>query len=122
MSDPIEIVIYRWAGEKWGFRLRESCVECELAVAQARSVASVHPDWPIRVTVKPWLTHLGEALWLGGWHPPVLVVDGRRIRQGSVPTRIEIEAAVCAAAQRRGLASQGLAFPSLDVSARLFRS
>ena len=94
IADPVKITLYRWAGEKWGFRIRSECVECDLAVAQVRAVASAHPDWPLDVEVKPWLTHLWESLRHGGWHAPVVLVDRRLVRQGTVPTRAELEVAV----------------------------
>lgn len=103
MSDPIKVSIYRWAGQKWGFRIRGECVECDLAVGQVRSLLNAHPDWPIELEVKPWLDHIAEALRVGGWHPPVIVVDGRLVRQGTIPTRAELEAAASLALARRGV-------------------
>ncbi len=102
-SDPIKIVLYRWAGEKWFFRIRTQCVECDLAVGQLRGLVSAHPDWPLDVEVKPWLTHLWESLRKGGWHAPVVLVDGRLACQGRIPTCAELEAAVLRAMERRGL-------------------
>lgn len=100
---PIEITVYRWAGQKWFFRIQSECVECDLAVAQVHSLLAAHPDWPVRFETKPWLTHLGESLRHGGWHAPVVLVDGRVIRQGNVPTTAELEAVVQQALSRRGL-------------------
>ncbi len=100
MPDSVKITVYRWAGKKWFFRIRRECAECDLTVAQVRHLLSAHPDWPIEVEVKPWLTHLWESLRQGGWHPPVVLVDGRLLRQGSVPTRAELEARIRIAARR----------------------
>jgi hypothetical protein len=106
MPEPIEIVVYDWEGRRFGLRLERLCVECALALAQANAVAAAHPEWPVRVTRKHWLDHFWEALRHGGFHPPVILVDGHRIRQGSVPTRAELTAAVERALQRRGLANR----------------
>lgn len=103
MADRVRITVYRWAGQKWFFRIRSECVECDLAVAQVHSVLDAHPDWPVSFETKPWLSHLWEALRLGGWHAPVVVVDGRVICQGKVPARAGLEAAV-----RKALSSRGL--------------
>src|SRR3970040_418770 len=103
MAEPIKITIYRWAGQKWGFRIDSECVECALAVAQVRGLMTAHPDWPGELEVKPWLDHLWESLRHGGWHAPVVLVDGRLVRQGTVPTRVELEAAVRMAMERRGI-------------------
>jgi hypothetical protein len=42
-------------------------------------------DSDIRVEVKPWLRHAFDALRRGGWHPPVVSVDGKVFSQGVVP-------------------------------------
>lgn len=94
MADSIKIVVYRWAGQKWFFRIASECVECDLVVWHVRRLLSAHPDWPVELEVKPWLSHLWEALWHGGWHPPVVLVAGRLVRQGTIVTRDELEAAV----------------------------
>ena len=97
----VKITIYRWAGKKWFLRIRGECIECDLVIGQARHLFSAHPDWPLELQIKPWLTYLWEALWHGGWHPPVILVDGQLVRQGTIPTRAELEAAVRHALARR---------------------
>lgn len=94
MTDAIKITVYRWAGQKWFFRISGECVECDLVVGQVKRLLSAHPDWPVELEVKPWLTHLWEALRHGGWHPPVVFVGERLVRQGTIATRTELEAAV----------------------------
>jgi hypothetical protein len=103
MADAIRITLYRWAGQKWLFRIRSECAECDLAVGQVRRLLSAHPDWPLDLEVKPWLTHLWESLRFGGWHAPVVLVDGKLVRQGTIPTRAELEAALRRALERRGI-------------------
>lgn len=107
MADRVRITVYRWAGKKWFLRIRSECAECDLAVAQVHSLLDAHPDWPVSFEAKPWLSHLWESLRLGGWHAPVLVVDGQVVRQGQVPRRGELEAAVEQALSRRGLGLEG---------------
>ena len=99
----VRITIYRWAGQKWFFRIRSECLECDLAVTQVRALLSAHPDWTVELEVKPWLTHLWESLRRGGWHAPVVLVDGHLLRQGTIPTRAELQAAVRRAFDSRGL-------------------
>jgi hypothetical protein len=103
MRDAIRITVYRWAGQKWFLRINSDCIECDLAVSQVRHLISSYKDWPIELEIKPWLTHLWESLRYGGWHAPVVVVDGHVVRQGTVPTRAELDAAVRIALQRRGI-------------------
>ncbi len=102
MAGAIRITVYRWAGQKWFLRIHSECAECDLAVAQVHSLVSAHPDWPLEVEIKPWLTYLWESLRRGGWHAPVVLVDDRLLRQGTVPSRAELERAVRSALKRRG--------------------
>ncbi len=103
MTEAIRITLYHWAGQKWVFRIRSECAECDLAVAQVQSLLSAHPHWPVRFETKPWLSYLWESLRHGGWHAPVVLVDGQVVKQGKVPTQKELEAAVRQASSRRGL-------------------
>jgi hypothetical protein len=101
LVEPVKITVHRWAGQKWFLRIRSECAECDLAVAQVRSLLAAHPDWPVKLEVKPWLDHLWESLRRGGWHAPVVMVNGWVICQGKVPTRVELEEAVRFVLSRR---------------------
>ncbi len=103
MADAVQITVYRWAGKKWFFRIGSECVECDLTLGQVRRLFAAHPDWPVKLEVKPWLTFLWESLRCGGWHAPVVLVDGRLVRQGTIPLKEELEAAVRLALERRGI-------------------
>jgi hypothetical protein len=94
VNDKVKVTVYRWAGKKWFFRITGECVECDLVVGQVRRLLSAHPDWPVELEVKPWLTYLWDALRRSGWHPPVVLVGERLVRQGTIPTRSELEFAV----------------------------
>ncbi len=101
MADPIQITLYRWAGEKWFLRIGSECEECDLANAQIRAIVAAHPEWPLELEVKPWLNHVWDSLRRGGWHAPVVLVDGRLVSQGVVPHRAALEAAIQSAIERR---------------------
>ena len=100
-------LVYRWAGQKWFFRIRSECAECDLAVGQVKALLSAYPDWAVALEVKPWLSHLCESLRRGGWHAPVILVDGHLLRQGTVPTRATLRAALQLALERRGISPKG---------------
>jgi hypothetical protein len=59
-----------------------------------RVLAEVDPGGRLSFQAKPWLRHALEALRLGGWHAPVLVVDGRVHSQGVVPAEAPLRAAL----------------------------
>jgi hypothetical protein len=120
MRDPVTITVYRWAGRKWFFRIRSECAECDLAVAQVWGLVSAHPNWPVEIKIKSWLTFLWESLRHGGWHVPVVIVNGRRVSQGKTPERSALEAAVQCALVRRGIAA--VDHPSSTPTARPSRA
>ncbi|HJM74638.1 MAG TPA: DUF3179 domain-containing protein [Dehalococcoidia bacterium] len=56
------------------------CEECDLTIRTARRAAEQVGD--VEVKVKPWFNHLFDALRRGGWHAPVLTIDGKIFSQG----------------------------------------
>ena len=83
-----EVTVYPIAGRQLFFRIPDSfCRECDFTLSMVERVAADFAD--VRVTVKPWLNHLFEALWRGGWHAPVVTIDGRVFSQGIVPDETE---------------------------------
>lgn len=92
---PVLIEVYRVTGRQLFFTVPERvCEECDLTVAVARSVVQRLGERVARVEVKPWLNHVLEALLRGGWHPPVVTVNGRVVSQGVVPDAESLERAV----------------------------
>lgn len=94
MSGTVKITIYRWEGALGPFRITSECAECDFTVAQVQCLLSSHPDWPIRIEVKPWLGHCWEALQSGGWHAPIVLVNRKLVSQGRVPSPDALERAV----------------------------
>jgi hypothetical protein len=94
MSAIVKITIYRWAGKLGPFRITGECAECDFALAQARGALTSHPDWPVEIEVKPWLNHFWEALSCGGWHAPIVAVNGEMVSQGEIPDYGALERAV----------------------------
>jgi len=103
MKNSVKITVFRWAGKKWFHHINGECIECELTVSQVRTLVARDPDWPIEWEIKPWLSHLWESLGRGGLHPPVVLVDGKLVRQGTIPTLPELQAAVLRAFEAKGI-------------------
>lgn len=61
------------------------CEECDLTIRQVQRVVDELGRDDLRVEVKPWLRHLFDALRRGGWHAPVVTIDGKVFSQGVVP-------------------------------------
>lgn len=92
---PVEITVYRISGKQFFFSLPNAvCEECELTVRQVKSVLrelGLEGDPRIKLTVKPWVEYMDEALAKGGWHPPVLMVNRQIFSQGVVPERAKLK-------------------------------
>jgi hypothetical protein len=94
MPAKVRIELYRWAGAFGPFKISGECVECDFAVAAIREVMSAHPDWPVEFEVKPWLGNAWKVLRHGGWHAPILLVNGKLIEQGKNPSVHQVEEAL----------------------------
>jgi len=91
----LEIGVYIVTGYHGRLRIPEAfCRECNLFVRRAdEAAARVSAD--VRVTVRSWWTHVFGALRHGGYHPPVMVVGGKRLCQGhDVPTTERVVEAI----------------------------
>lgn len=96
----MRITVYRFTGRQGLFTVPERwCEECDLTVKAVERVAREFPG--AEVVVRPWFVHLPQALWHGVWHPPGVVVDGRRVIQGRVPSEDLLRARFRDAARAR---------------------
>ncbi len=85
MNKQVLIVQYRWAG-KWGpFRIRSACEECDLTRTIIKNlIKNELKRCKVRFVVKPWLDNWVYCLLRGGWHAPIVFVNGKLISQGVV--------------------------------------
>jgi len=83
----VSVLVYRITGKQLFFNVDESfCEECDLTIRRIIELSERIPDIHIKLTVKPWLNNIFRVLLKGGWHPPVVLVAGKRISQGVVPS------------------------------------
>ena len=81
---PTVVTVYPMTGRQLFFRVPHAiCEECDLTVRLVQRVAADLPH--VEVRIKPWFNNLFDALRRGGWHPPVVTVNGRITTQGIVP-------------------------------------
>lgn len=85
---PIKITVYRWAGA-WGpFKVNIPCGECSLTKDVILDTMENELDGiPIELDMRDWLTEWYKPLLKGGWHAPIIMVEGRIIAQGSALNR-----------------------------------
>ena len=106
MSDPITITVFRWAGA-WGpFKVNIPCGECSLTrdiIHDCMETDLAGID--VTLDLRDWLSEWWKPLPKGGWHAPIVLVNGKVISQGAALNRgVLTQAVIEAAAQQAPLA------------------
>ena len=104
MNDQISIKleIYRWAGQ-WGpFKVKIPCGECTLTSDIVNdALKNELADIPVDISTQDWLSNWWKPLPAGGWHAPIILVDGQLVSQGVALNRGTLtEAIISAYAQK----------------------
>ncbi|MGE3796004.1 MAG: hypothetical protein AB7I38_19050 [Dehalococcoidia bacterium] len=90
---PKVVTVYPITGKQLFFRVPESwCRECDLTVRAVERVIEGRDDVELRI--RPWWNHLFDALRRGGWHAPVVTIDGKVFSQGVVPDEEQLRGAL----------------------------
>ena len=86
--NKLNIIQYKWAGA-WGpFSIKIPCGECGVSENIIKDV--IDNDFagqPISFQVLPWLDNWFRVLLKGGWHAPIIIVNGKVVAQGKVVDR-----------------------------------
>ena len=87
MAD-INITVYRWAGA-WGpFKITIPCGECSLTKdVIADTIDNELSGISVEVEMRDWLTQWWKPILKGGWHAPIVLVDGKLVSQGAALNR-----------------------------------
>ena len=83
MDTKVKITVFKWAGS-WGpFKITIPCGECSLTrdVIQD-TIQNELAGIPIDLDIRDWLSEWWKPLIKGGWHAPIVMVDGAVISQG----------------------------------------
>lgn len=103
MSDgSINISQYRWAGS-WGpFKIKVRCGECTLSSDIIQdTLATELAGIDVAFETHDWLSVWWKPLFKGGWHAPIIMVDGKVVSQGVALNRgVLIQAVITAHAER----------------------
>lgn len=102
MSEPVEVTVFRWAGA-WGpFKVKVPCGECALTKDVILDTCEHElADIPVRLDMRDWLSEWWVPLLRGGWHAPIVIVEGRVISQGHALNRGLLTQAVIEVHSRR---------------------
>lgn len=99
---PVRVRLYRWAGA-WGpFRVVTPCGECDLTEQIINDVIAAEcAGLPVDFTAREWLSQWWEPLIpAGGWHAPIVLVEGRVVSQGRAVNRGVLAEAIGSADRR----------------------
>lgn len=109
-SDAVKVTLFRWAGS-WGpFKVRIPCGECSLTKDVIRDTFECElAGVPVDLDIRDWLSEWWRPLRRGGWHAPIVVVEGRVVSQGHALNRgLLTEAVIDAHARRTKVAGNHL--------------
>ncbi len=82
----VRLTLYRYAGKFLFFRIKERCNECDITYAVLqRLMSDQFHGKPVLLRIVPWLDNFWKVIWRGGWHAPILTVNGKVFSQGKVP-------------------------------------
>ena len=85
-SKTVKLKLYRYAGKFLLFRIKNRCQECDTTYAILhRLMGEELSEKPVSLQIVPWLDNFWKIIWRGGWHAPILTINGRVFSQGKVP-------------------------------------
>lgn len=109
-EQPVKILLYRWAGE-WGpFKVKIPCGECSLTVDVINDTLETElAGINVELEIHEWLNEWWKPLPKGGWHAPIVIVEGQLVSQGHALNRgVLTEAVIAAHVGRSGVSGNHL--------------
>ena len=88
MNKLVNITVFRWAGA-WGpFKVNIPCGECSLTKDIIQDcIDSDLSEINVALEMRDWLSEWWKPLPKGGWHAPIVLVDGILVSQGAALNR-----------------------------------
>lgn len=86
----VKVTVYRFTGSQGFFRVpKKWCEECDLLVYLVeKTVKELGIESKTKITVKPWFLWWWQALLTHfAWHAPILIINGKLISHGIVPSK-----------------------------------
>lgn len=82
----VRLTLYRYAGKFLFFRIKKRCKECDISYVILQQLMTEQLlGKPVSLRIVPWLDNFWKIIWRGGWHAPILTVNGKVFSQGRVP-------------------------------------
>lgn len=87
-QQSIKVTLFRWAGS-WGpFHVKIPCGECTLTEdVILDTIEKELSGISVELEVRQWLSEWWRPLLKGGWHAPIVLVEGKVVSQGSALNR-----------------------------------
>lgn len=84
MEHQVVITQYKWAGQMGPFKIRSTCEECDMTTHRVKKIIEEQfQGRPVCFEIKPWLDHLWYCLRKGTYHPPIILINGKKFYQFS---------------------------------------
>ncbi len=110
-TPPVNVTVYRWAGEFGPFKVSIPCGECSLTGdVITDTFENELKGIPVHLEMLDWLSHWWKPLPKGGWHAPIVMVDRRIISQGKALNRGVLTQAVIEAHVLRSKVTRDVLF------------
>lgn len=87
---PINITIYRLTGSQGFFSIPKNwCEECDLLVVLVKkTISELRFESKTQLTIKPWFLWWWQPFLINlAWYAPILIVNGKLISQGILPSK-----------------------------------
>lgn len=66
------------------FKIRSTCEECDMTTHRLKKIIGEYfAAEPVAFEIKPWLDHAFYCLSKGTFHPPIILINGRKFYQFS---------------------------------------
>lgn len=84
----VTVTVYKWAGH-WGmFEVKTPCGECALTLDIIHDTLETELiGIPVELEIREWLSEWWKPLVSGGFHAPIVMVEGKVISQGAAINR-----------------------------------
>ncbi len=101
-DDAIKVTLYKWAGA-WGpFKVNIPCGECSLTKDVIQDTFDTELNGvKVELDEREWLSEWWRPLPKGGWHAPIVMVEGKIVSQGHALNRGVLTEAIIDAHARR---------------------
>lgn len=92
----VRIDLYKWEGKFFPFEIKTHCGECTLnnGIIESVILELQKEGIEIEFNVNPWLNNWYKLIFKKAYHAPIVLINGKLLKQEKVVTREELKDAV----------------------------